>query len=90
MSDRHRLSVDISNEQYETLKHHIPHGMMKVVFQIIIDDVCDMYNRYGELFNVALLSNSLSYQTMVRRYVEEHAIERPKNSIQPVDRGRTN
>lgn len=85
MSDRRRLSIDLTPEQHDTLKANIPHGMMKIVFHIIVDDLCDMYHKYGEVVNVALMSNALSYKTMIRRHIEQHAIDRSKKTIRPVD-----
>ena len=90
MSERHRLSIDLSESRYLKLKSHVPHGMMKIIFTILVDDICDMYDRYGEVFTAALLSNSLSYHSMVRKYIDNHETNRPKNPIRPINTRGTN
>lgn len=82
MERKHRLSIDLTDEQYETLKFNIPHGMMKVIFGIMIDDMCKMYNRYGQNFNIAVMSNTMSYDTLVRRYIERNEANGLDDSLQ--------
>lgn len=38
----HRLSIDITEEQYFRLQKLIPWGMKRILFSVIVDDVIDI------------------------------------------------
>jgi len=44
---RPRLSVDITEEQDMKLVKYLDHGMRKVVFGVMIDDLLELIDRYG-------------------------------------------
>jgi hypothetical protein len=46
-SYRPRLSIELSCEQQRKLQMYFPHGMIKVVFSQVVDDLIDLIERYG-------------------------------------------
>lgn len=64
-----RLTIEVTSEQYNVLKQYIEHGMQRRVFSIIINDVVEMLNMYGEYFIIALLEKKISYRNFMLDYV---------------------
>lgn len=83
--DRYRLSIDLPRESHEKLKHNIPHGLLTVIFRAIVDDMCEMYDKYGQKFTVALMSGTISYEPLIRRFIEIHEADRTRNPIRRDD-----
>jgi hypothetical protein len=44
---RPRLSVDITEEQDQKLVQYLDHGMRKVVFGLMIDDLLNLIEKHG-------------------------------------------
>jgi hypothetical protein len=79
--DRYRLSIDLPREHHEKLKYNIPHGLLAVIFRSIVDDMCNMYDKYGQKFTVALMSGTISYEPLVRRFIDINEAGRSKDAI---------
>lgn len=67
-----RLTVEITERQYHVLKQWLPHGMQKQVFQVIIEDLVDLLERFGYDVVIAIMSRQFS---MVERFKKQRAIE---------------
>ncbi len=37
-----RLGLDISDEQHQALRELVPHGSLRLIFSVIIDDLIDL------------------------------------------------
>jgi len=44
---RRRLSVDIPEDLYQRLSRLVPHGLRVVIFEILINDLCDSIETNG-------------------------------------------
>ena len=44
---RPRLSVDIMPEQHRKIQKYFPHGTIKLVFRLVVDDLLAMIERHG-------------------------------------------
>ncbi len=44
---RPRLSVDITEDQARKLNHYLDYGMRKMLFGVIIEDILDLFEKYG-------------------------------------------
>ncbi len=47
MLSNRRLTVDITEEQAIRLQKHLEHGMRKLLFSLIIDNLLDLFDKYG-------------------------------------------
>lgn len=49
MSDQYRprLSIDLTDEQAHRLNKHLEYGMRKMVFQMVVDDLIRLFDKYG-------------------------------------------
>jgi len=63
-----RFTISVTPEQYWKIKNHLPYGMQRALFNIIIDDMIKMIDTYGEHFIIALLQKEISYRTIMERY----------------------
>lgn len=61
----HRLTVEISDEQYDVLKRHLEHGYMKRVFGALIEDCCIMLDEFGPAFVHAILSKRITHHSIM-------------------------
>ena len=66
----HRITFEVSDEQYNKLKLHLEHGMLKRVFSVIVDDAIVMLDEFGQYFVLAMLSREVSYKRMVQDYMK--------------------
>lgn len=66
----HRLTVEITNEQYDVLKRHLEHGYMKRVFGALIQDVVVMLDEFGPQFVHAVLSKRITYRGVLEERVD--------------------
>lgn len=71
-----RITVEVSEGQYNALKRHLEHGMQRRVFSIIIDDVVRMLDEYGQHFIIALMQKEVSYRSFMERYSEKNELEK--------------
>jgi hypothetical protein len=67
----HRITFEVTDEQYNKLKSHLDHGMLKRVFSVIVDDAIVMLDEYGQYFIFALLNGQVSYRRRVQDYIRE-------------------
>jgi len=44
---RPRLSIEITEKSKNKLAKLIPHGMQKIVFQLIVDDLIELMEKHG-------------------------------------------
>ncbi len=42
-----RLTVDITEDQAKGLRKHLPHGWRVVLFGLIIDNLLELFDKYG-------------------------------------------
>lgn len=70
-----RLTVELTEEQYAKLRKHIEHGMQRKLFSIVVDDIIQMMERYGEMFILALLHHKITYRKLVEEYVARNGID---------------
>jgi len=42
-----RLTVQITEQQFDGLRKHLEFGMQKLLFGVIIDDLLELFERYG-------------------------------------------
>ena len=65
MSDKDwnpRLSVEVTEEQYNKLSKLIPWGNKKRFFGVIIDDVIRLLEEHGQKFFAAVLTRSIKLE----------------------------
>jgi hypothetical protein len=67
-----RITVEVSEHQYNILKEHIPYGMQKQVFGVIIEDLINLLERYGHDVILAILSRQFS---LLEQYRKKRTIE---------------
>jgi len=68
---KHRVTFEVTDEQYNKLKLHLEHGMLKRVFSVIVDDAIVMLDEFGPYFVLALLTREVSYRSMVQDYMKQ-------------------
>jgi hypothetical protein len=61
---RPRLSIEISNEQYNALGRLIPWGVKSELFSAIIDDLIDLLEKEGEIVIAAVLTKRLKIKDL--------------------------
>ena len=44
---RPRLSVDLLPSQHRKIQRYFPHGTIKLVFRLVVDDLISMIEKYG-------------------------------------------
>lgn len=54
-----RLSIEITPQQSSDLSTLIPHGMQKLIFQAVVDDVIRMIRTHKEVFFAAVIAKQL-------------------------------
>ena len=59
-----RLSVEITDEQYNKLKQLIPWGVKNTLFSIIIDEVIELIEEHGTVVIAGLLNKKLTVQNL--------------------------
>jgi len=67
-----RITVEITEHQYNVLKENLPHGMQKQIFGVIIEDLICLIERYGHAVILAILSRQFS---LLEQYKKKLAIE---------------
>ena len=67
MNERPRLSVEITYEQRLRLSSCITqHGLQRAVFSKMIDNLCDMIEKYGEGVLACVLDDDLSVEELMK------------------------
>jgi len=67
-----RITVEVTEHQYNVLKEHIAHGLQRQVFGVIIEDLVSLLERYGYDVILAILSRQFS---LLEQYKKKCAIE---------------
>ena len=67
----HRVTFEVTDAQYNKLKQHLEHGMLKRVFSVIVHDAIVMLDEFGPYFVIAMLSREVSYRKMVQDYMRQ-------------------
>jgi len=65
----HRITFEVTDQQYNKLKQHLEHGQLKQVFSVIVDDAIVMLDEFGQYFVLAMLSREVSYKRTVQDYM---------------------
>lgn len=64
--DLPKLSQTLTRAQHDALKRHIPNGMRRQIFNVLIDGLIRLYESdAGPYVNGAILSNRLSIATIL-------------------------
>lgn len=63
---RPRLSIEISEKQFLALQQLIPHGLRKVIFNYIIDDLIELLNTNPKLIIGAILTRDLKLNRIIK------------------------
>jgi len=58
--ERPRLSIEISQQQATALRQMFPWGTKNAAFNIIINDLIRMYEKFGNKFIGALIAESIT------------------------------
>jgi len=67
MPEKQRLTVDITNEQAKGLNKHLEYGMRRILFHVIIDDLLDLFDKYGAGVIIgALMSKAISLKEICK------------------------
>ena len=69
---RPRLSIDIREDQARELTKHLDHGMRKVLFGVVIDDLLRLFKKHGSAKIIGLLvERSISLREVCELRLEE-------------------
>jgi hypothetical protein len=68
-----RIAVEVTQEQYETIKRNFEHGMQQRVLEVMIEDMCQLLEEYGQIFILAMLEKRLSYKQFMEKHLEKRA-----------------
>ena len=67
-----RLSIDITNQQADGLRKHVPHGTRKIMFQAIIDDLLRLCEKHGSAVVIgALMTRAISIKDVSKLDLEK-------------------
>ena len=82
-----RLMIEVTEDQWSTLKKYLPYGFQKQIFKAIIEDMVRMWGEFGDDFTRAMLAKNLTYQQFMDDYLERtHGyIKRSKEAQLPRD-----
>jgi len=61
-----RLTVEITPEQEEILRKHIPWGGKKIFFGAIVDRSCELLEKYGHSYAQLFVEGKISIEEMVK------------------------
>lgn len=71
MSERPRLSIEISQEQADKLRSLFTWGQMRPFFSAIVEGFIPLIEKYGESFMLLVVKGDLDMETMVRLFGKE-------------------
>lgn len=60
-----RLTIEVTEYQYNIIKKHLEHGQLKQIFGVIIEDVVTMLEKYGMTFILALITRRISMRDYI-------------------------
>lgn len=61
-----RLSIDITQEQYDRLQTLVPWGLRRQLFSFIIDDLLNLIETQGEAVIAVVLTRSLKPREVIK------------------------
>ena len=67
-----RITIEVTEYQYNVLKEYLAHGMQKQVFGVIIEDLVSLLERYRHDVILAILSRQFS---LLEQYKKKRTIE---------------
>ena len=67
-----RITIEVTEYQYNVLKEHLAHGMQKQIFGVIIEDLVQLLERYGGDVILAILTRQFS---LLEQYKKRRTIE---------------
>ncbi len=67
---RPRLSIEITEEQYNKMNKVIPWGVRSRLFSVIIDDLVDVIEMYGEMAIAAIITRETNILDILKMYKE--------------------
>lgn len=67
-----RITIEVSEHQYNVLKEYLAHGMQKQVLGVIIEDLVSLLERYGHDVILAIMSRQFS---LLEQYKKRCMIE---------------
>jgi len=72
MPYKQRLTIDITDKQAKGLSKHLEHGMRKLLFHAIIDDLLRLFDKHGSDRTIgALVSRAISLKDICKLNVKE-------------------
>lgn len=70
MAGRPRLSVEITQEQYDFLSNTLSHGEYKTLFGVIIDTVEKVTRQHGKMAIYAIISGEADFLRTLYKHSE--------------------
>lgn len=67
-----RLLIEVTEEQFSTIKRFLPYGFQRQVFGAVIQDLVQMWDIYGDDFTKAMLAKNITYKQFMGDYLERH------------------
>ena len=69
-----RLSIDLTKEQAEGLKKHLPHGSKKMIFHLFIDSFLEICEKHGAGKVIgALIARAITVGDIAKIKLEEES-----------------
>jgi len=79
MDYRPRLSIEIPQEKHDRLRQLLPHGTMKIVFNLIVEDLIDVLEKHGAGKVVgAFIERDITIKNLLRMRLEESDGDNPR------------
>jgi hypothetical protein len=63
-----RITFEVTQEQYNLLKQHIPYGLQRLIFSSLVDDLVPLLKEYGGSCILAILDGQVSFRSAVSEY----------------------
>ncbi len=72
MTYKPKLSVEITKEQHLGLQRHLEFGMQKLLIGVILDDLLELFNKYGaDKVIGALVEKAISLKDVCKLEVKD-------------------
>ena len=65
MAGRPRLSVEITQEQYDFLSNNLSHGEYKTLFGVVIDAIEKITRQHGKMAIYAIISGEADFMRVL-------------------------
>jgi hypothetical protein len=65
-----RIMLEVTEKQFSTFKQHLPYGFQKQLFAAIVEDMCRMWEEFGDDFTRAVIAKNISYRQFMDDYME--------------------